>query len=70
VHACMRRRNAVCRRIIISGAGDFLASDNGIVARVLEFEAEFPHQAGNDDVVILEQGQAADAFSRFEGTVP
>ncbi len=70
VHAGVRRRNAVARRIVVSGTGDLLAADDSVVAGIPEFKAELAHHARDDDLVILEQGQTADALGRFESAIP
>ena len=55
----LRRSRAVACRVIVAGACDLLTADQRVVPGIPQAEAQFPHDAGDDDFVVLEQGETA-----------
>ena len=64
------RACAVAGGIIVAGAGYLLTADEGVVPGIPEGEAQLPHYAGNDNIVILIKGQAAHHAVHGEGAFP
>ena len=56
--------------VVLAAADDLLAADDAVVPGVLQAHAQLRHEGGDDDLVVLIQGEAPHQLARLQGAFP